>query len=125
MYKTYPAWYNMRKDQIVEQQLFSTSAAAQYLGVTEISVKKYVHESGRLTPVKVGQSLVFTKDQLDAFKRERGDHLLTSTQAAEQLGVSLVTLRKYTSSGRLPYIRVRNAHKFDPEVIAKFKTQKE
>ncbi|MBZ0310185.1 MAG: helix-turn-helix domain-containing protein [Anaerolineae bacterium] len=47
-------------------RLFSTKEAADYLGVTERTIKWYVHEAGYLKGQKVGHSLVFTQEELDA-----------------------------------------------------------
>lgn len=56
-------------------KLFSTSEAAKYLGVKLITMKKYAHGDKRRPPVlkgtKVGNSLVFTQEELDAFKAKR------------------------------------------------------
>ena len=106
----------------IAQQIYSTAEAAEYLGLSEISVKKYIHESKRLVPDKlVGHSYVFTQATLDAFKKKRGDHLLSSRAAAHELGVSMTTFRKYTNEGLLEAIQVRNAYRFDPEDVALLK----
>lgn len=56
-------------------KLFSTSEAADYLGVKLITMKKYVHGDEHRQPVlkgtKVGNSLVFTQEELDIFKAQR------------------------------------------------------
>lgn len=55
-------------------QLFDTKRAADYLGVTVRTMKKYIYtlepEDRRLRGTLLGNSLVFTQQQLDDF-RER------------------------------------------------------
>ena len=48
-------------------QIYSTREAAAYLGISVPALKFYIRQ-GRLQPAKVGHSLVFTQNQLDAFK---------------------------------------------------------
>lgn len=48
-------------------QLFSTKQAADYLDLSRSAVRYHV-DGGNLKPMKVGNSLVFTREQLDAFK---------------------------------------------------------
>jgi len=49
-------------------KLYSTSAAAEYLGLSLAAVKYHVHTVRNLSPARVGGSLVFTQAQLDQFK---------------------------------------------------------
>jgi len=51
-------------------QLFSTKEAAEYLDMTVRGVWYHIRH-GHLAPVKVGNTLVFTKDQLDHFQLTR------------------------------------------------------
>ena len=50
--------------------LFSTSEAAEYLGMTARGVWYHVNH-GHLSPAKVGKTLVFTRTQLDKFQENR------------------------------------------------------
>ena len=48
---------------------FSTAEAAKLLGIKESSIRMSVFR-GSLTPIKIGQALVFSKSELDRYKRE-------------------------------------------------------
>jgi excisionase family DNA binding protein len=48
---------------------FSTAEAARLLGIKETSIRMSVHR-GSLVPIKIGQALVFSKSELDRYKRE-------------------------------------------------------
>lgn len=52
-------------------KLYSTREAAEYLGLSVSALKYHVHRAGNLRPRRVGNSLVFTQEQLDEFKRNR------------------------------------------------------
>lgn len=52
-------------------KLYSTKEAAVYLGISERTMKSYIHEKGLLKGQKIGHSLVFTQDELDTFKEWR------------------------------------------------------
>lgn len=51
--------------------LFSTAQAADYLGLSLSAIKYHVHKAGNLIPQRIGNSLVFTQEQLDHFKATR------------------------------------------------------
>lgn len=51
--------------------LFSTEEAARYLKMSVANVKHHVHTRGNLAGQKVGNSLVFTADELDHFQATR------------------------------------------------------
>ena len=51
--------------------LYSTQEAAEYLGLSLSAIKDHVHAAGNLQPQKVGNSLVFTQEQLDQFQATR------------------------------------------------------
>ena len=53
-----------------EKQLFSTKKAAEYLGMTRGGLWYHIQKK-HIFPWKVGQSLVFTKAQLDEFNASR------------------------------------------------------
>ena len=57
-------------------ELFSTEQAAEYLGLSVATVKYHIYESATLrADAKVGRTLVFTRETLDAFaasKRKPG-----------------------------------------------------
>jgi hypothetical protein len=53
----------------VSPRLFSTEKAAEYLGIKMPLMKYHIHKSKRLKGQKVGNSLVFTQDELDQFKK--------------------------------------------------------
>lgn len=50
------------------KQTFSTREAAVYLGLSFSTMKYYVHYVKRIKGQKMGNSLMFTRDQLDEFK---------------------------------------------------------
>ncbi len=52
-------------------KLFSTSGAAAYLGLAVITVKYHIYVAKDLHPQKVGRTLVFTQEELDAFKERK------------------------------------------------------
>ena len=52
-------------------KLYSTQEAAEYLGLSLSALKYHIHTAGNLTPQKVGNSLVFTQEQLDQFQATR------------------------------------------------------
>ena len=54
----------------VSVKLYGTKEAAEYLGLSVPTIKYHVKQ-GNLTGQKVGHSLVFTRAELDRFKREK------------------------------------------------------
>ena len=56
---------------MVDNKLYSTKEAAAYLGVKEETVKYHVYVSNSLHPERVGNSLVFTEEELQRFQRDR------------------------------------------------------
>ena len=52
-------------------KLYSTQQAADYLGLSLSALKYHIHVAGNLHPAKVGNSLVFTQEQLDQFQSTR------------------------------------------------------
>lgn len=56
---------------MTKKTLFSTTEAAEYLGLSVPAVKYHIHKAKDLKGQLVGNSLVFTKDQLDQFKLVR------------------------------------------------------
>lgn len=51
--------------------LFSTTEAAKYLQISLSTVKYHLYETKALKGALVGNSLVFTQEQLDQFKLDR------------------------------------------------------
>lgn len=52
--------------------LYDSHEAARYLGISINTLKYHVHTMGNLAPAKIiGHSMVFTKEQLDEFKRTK------------------------------------------------------
>jgi DNA adenine methylase len=56
---------------MADKRLYSTKEAATYLGLKEETVKYHVYVSSALHPERVGNSLVFTEEELERFKRDR------------------------------------------------------
>ena len=52
--------------QVPRQRLFSTRAAAQYLGIHEQTLRKYA-DLGRISPRRLENRRVFTLEDLDSF----------------------------------------------------------
>lgn len=52
-------------------ELYSLVEAAEYLGIVPGTLKQHVYEAKTIEPQKVGNSLVFTKEQLDNFQKNR------------------------------------------------------
>lgn len=52
------------------KQLFSTTEAAEYLGIS-VPTLKYHLKKGNIKPEMVGNSLVFTEELLDQFKKSK------------------------------------------------------
>ncbi len=50
------------------KQFFSTNEAAEYLDLAVPTVKYHLYRSKRLNGQMIGNSLMFTRDQLDEFK---------------------------------------------------------
>jgi predicted ArsR family transcriptional regulator len=50
--------------------LFSTKEAADYLGLSEAALKYHIYH-GNIDYEHKGNSLIFTRQQLEQFKRER------------------------------------------------------
>jgi excisionase family DNA binding protein len=51
-----------------DQQMFSTAQAADYLGVSVPTMKKYTHVDKIITGTMIGNSLAFSRADLDAIK---------------------------------------------------------
>lgn len=49
-------------------KLYSLKEAAEYLGLKPVTVKYHVYQSGYLQGQLVGNSLVFTQEELDRFR---------------------------------------------------------
>ena len=60
----------MKKDEL-RDELCSTEEAAEYLGMTVAAVKYHVHVAHNLNPMRIGRSLVYTREQLDRFKESK------------------------------------------------------
>lgn len=76
-------------------RLFGISTAAAYLGMSVQNLKYHVHVGGNIQPIRVGKSLVFSKEQLDDFAANgrtsivpQLGNLYSATDAAEYLGLS-------------------------------------
>jgi len=50
--------------------LFSTAEAAEFLGLTEKTIRTYVAR-GKLHPMRVGQTLVFPKKECERYNLEK------------------------------------------------------
>ena|GEM_PF-2936272 len=58
----------IRYNQLIEtREVLSTNDAADYLGIAVITLKKYIHDSHEITGTMMGNSLMFTRQQLDEF----------------------------------------------------------
>jgi hypothetical protein len=53
------------------QQTFSTREAADYLGISFNTMKYHIHYAKNIKGEKKGNSLIFTRGQLDEFKVAR------------------------------------------------------
>ncbi len=53
-----------------ERKLLTIKQAAEDLGVSVMSVRRYV-EAGRLTPYRPGREIFFWSDELERFKAKR------------------------------------------------------
>lgn len=51
--------------------MYTVKQAAEYLDMSIANVKYHVYKSGRLTGSLIGHTLVFSKDELDKFKKSR------------------------------------------------------
>jgi excisionase family DNA binding protein len=51
---------------------------------------------------------------------ETGDHLLTPKEVAKWLSMSLPWIYKATERGDLPYLRIGQAIRYDPEQIKQY-----
>jgi excisionase family DNA binding protein len=51
--------------------LYSVIEAAEYVGLKPETIKYHLYTSGYLKGQKVGNSIVFTQEELDAFKVSR------------------------------------------------------
>ena len=50
--------------------------------------------------------------------------LLTAAELAEALSVSLITIRKWTSQRRIPFLKIGKAVRYDSEAVQKWLTEK-
>lgn len=60
---------------MTEKQIYSTREAAEYLGVSFDTMKYYIHYAKTIEGERMGNSLMFTRSQLDEFhatKRSSG-----------------------------------------------------
>lgn len=55
----------------MKKALFSTTEAAEYLNLSLAAIKYHIYQAKSLSGQLIGNSLVFTKDQLDQFKLVR------------------------------------------------------
>ena len=53
------------------QKLFSTRQAAEYLGLSLSAIKYHIHEAKTITGELIGNSLIFTQEELDRFKENK------------------------------------------------------
>lgn len=53
------------------ENLFSTKEAAEYLGMNEGQMKYHVFTAKNIKGQMIGNSMVFTKEELDRFKTTR------------------------------------------------------
>lgn len=56
---------------VAHKTLFGVEEAAWYLGVAPVTIKHHVYKSNLLKGELIGKTLVFTRDELDAFEAER------------------------------------------------------
>lgn len=54
-----------------DKPFYSTAEAAEYLGLSLSALKYHIHVAKNLTGHLVGNSLVFTQEELDEFKRNK------------------------------------------------------
>ncbi|PSN81003.1 hypothetical protein C8B47_03750 [filamentous cyanobacterium CCP4] len=57
-------------DQVELEDILDMKGAAEYLGIHLDTMKKYVYRQERLRGKMVGNSMAFTRRQLDTFKRQ-------------------------------------------------------
>lgn len=58
----------IRYNQLIDsREVFSTAEAADYLGMAVITLKKAIHDSREIAGAKIGNSLMFTRQELDEF----------------------------------------------------------
>lgn len=55
----------------MKKQIFSTRDAAQYLGITFNTMKYHIHYAKTIKGERMGNSLIFTREQLDKFKANK------------------------------------------------------
>jgi hypothetical protein len=53
------------------QKLYGSQEAAKYLGISVNNLKYHVHSGKNINAQLIGNSLVFTQDELDRFLSER------------------------------------------------------
>ncbi len=53
------------------QKIFSTVEAAKYLELSVSALKYHIYISKTIVPRKVGNSYMFTQEQLDSFQSDR------------------------------------------------------
>ena len=81
-------------DDMDKPKLFSTTEAAEYLGVHPQTVKYQIYETKRLVPdYQIGGDLVFLQSTLDAFQST--NDRFTMQETADYLGVSLSRIRDH------------------------------
>jgi len=87
--------------------IYSTEEAAKYLGVSVSLVKYYKHVDGRLSGQKIGNSLVFTQQELDDLNETRKKVGRPSTQidrVNEALRLSEINGELIIKRGRFVHI---------------------
>lgn len=53
------------------EKFFSTEQAAKYLGLSVAAMKYHIYTAKNILPTLIGNSLVFTSEQLEQFKLNR------------------------------------------------------
>jgi len=109
----------------MDKQYFSTTEAAKYLGISLGQMKYYIHKVKEIRPELIGNSLVFTRIQLDEFKpgltdRKPGrkrkvlpEHIMKMLgkapdgKLAQEVGVNPRTIKRFRDNrGIEPYQRL-------------------
>lgn len=92
------------------QKLYSIGQAALYLNVSIDTLRRW-EKKGLITAIRSqGNLRLFTKQELEAFKREQDnqDFMMTISETAKMLSVSIQTLRRWDKSGKL--VAKRDSH---------------
>lgn len=67
--RRYLSIYGCESGDILEQ-IYDTQEASEYLGITMNTMKYHISRKGNLQGVMKGRTMLFTRAQLDAFKKE-------------------------------------------------------